>query len=878
MRLWLAAILLTVATVVVPSPADAAAAGRLLPTNGLMNLNDADDLLAGTVRLTSSVTVEIGSGNVAWGQTSLGDQPARLLYSLKWVEELVREHRRTGNDRYLDRAVELVLDFAADNPVGGGPDPADAWYPMFAGQRTTAIACVAAVTNHAGIDSAFATHAQWLSGQVDGLRASNQAIDPHLGLLMGGCDLGVASWRIQARRRVCTPHQRHDRCRRCSPGAGARLRPLRLGPVGCRRGAVGLVRIDPSTRDSGSPRCIAGMAGLDWRAGRYDDADRRLVPNDRDPDAIGFADCLHGAGRYYGDAPNGTVKVFDGGYITGRDTWANLSSSTYWTLRFGPGRYLHGHEDHTAVTFWVDGHEVLVDSGHGGYADAEFRLALMGPESHNVLMLPGIDFRIRRDTELVRSQSGSGWRFDEVRDDVFAKQDNRLIHAPRTRGVLVLPDDGVMVVQDHASRTTSGLFEQLWHLVPGANVVSSTRSRIVPRHPSGAADIHVIQVPLPGQVLPYGSTSVIEGQTDPVLGWVSDSAGHRETAPVIRMRRVGTETRMITVITTTPVGSSVSAAARTAATGWAVDLDVAGTSRTLGIAVDGSMRIGEYKPAGDVVPVSPARVFESRSVAGSGTVDGLSAGGGRVGAGSTTEIQVTERGEVPGGAVAAMLNVTAVLPSAAGFITVYDCASEVPIASNVNYVAGQVVPNSVLAKLTDTGKICVYSLAETDLVVDVNGYVPADASPVPVSPARVFESRSVAGSGTVDGLSAGGGQRWCRVDDRDSGHRARRGAWWCRCGDVERHGGVAVGCRFHHGVRLCVGGPDRLERQLCGWPGCSELGAGQAHRLGQDLCLFTRRDGPRRRRERLRACRCFAGSGVAGEGVRVAQCCGIGDR
>ena len=243
-----------------------------------------------------------------------------------------------------------------------------------------------------------------------------------------------------------------------------------------------------------------------------------------------------------------------------------------------------------------------------------------------------------------------------------------------------------------------------------------------------------------------------------MLGWVSDSAGHRETAPVIRMRRVGTETRMITVITTTPVGSSVSAAARTAATGWAVDLDVAGTSRTLGIAVDGSMRIGEYEPAGDVVPVSPARVFESRSVAGSGTVDGLSAGGGRVGAGSTTEIQVTERGEVPGGAVAAMLNVTAVLPSAAGFITVYDCASEVPIASNVNYVAGQVVPNSVLAKLTDSGKICVYSLAETDLVVDVNGYVPADASPVPVSPARVFESRSVAGSGTVDGLSAGGGR------------------------------------------------------------------------------------------------------------------------
>ena len=493
MRLWLAAILLTVATVVVPSPADAAAADGCLPTNGLMNLNDADDLLAGTVRLTSSVTVEIGSGNVAWGQTSLGDQPARLLYSLKWVEELVREHRRTGNDRYLDRAVELVLDFAADNPVGGGPDPADAWYPMFAGQRTTAIACVAAVTNHAGIDSAFATHAQWLSGQVDGLRAWNQAIDPHLGLLMGGCDLGVASWRIQARDGFARlirgmidvdgvlPEQ--------APGYGLFVWD-RWGVVEAQLASCGLTPPPeiPGRRDA-LLEWLAWMSAPDGTTTPTGDSYRTTEP----PTPSGSPTAYTVPGGTTGTPPNGTVKVFDGGYITGRDTWANLSSSTYWTLRFGPGRYLHGHEDHTAVTFWVDGHEVLVDSGHGGYADAEFRLALMGPESHNVLMLPGIDFRIRRDTELVRSQSGSGWRFDEVRDDVFAKQDNRLIHAPRTRGVLVLPDDGVMVVQDRASRTTSGLFEQLWHLVPGANVVSSTRSRIVaatslgrrrhPRHP-----------------------------------------------------------------------------------------------------------------------------------------------------------------------------------------------------------------------------------------------------------------------------------------------------------------------------------------------------------------------------------------------------------
>ena len=53
----------------------------------------------------------------------------------------------------------------------------------------------------------------------------------------------------------------------------------------------------------------------------------------------------------------------------------------------------------------------------------------------------------------------------------------------------------------------------------------------------------------------------------------------------------------------------------------------------------------------------------------------------------------------------------------------FDCTAQVPNASNVNYVAGQVVSNAVLAKLTPNGKVCIYSLAETDLVIDVNGYV-----------------------------------------------------------------------------------------------------------------------------------------------------------
>lgn len=87
-----------------------------------------------------------------------------------------------------------------------------------------------------------------------------------------------------------------------------------------------------------------------------------------------------------------------------------------------------------------------------------------------------------------------------------------------------------------------------------------------------------------------------------------------------------------------------------------------------------------------------------------------------------SEVQITGRAGVPAGASAAMLNVSAVGPSRNGFLTVFDCTPKIPNASNVNFVAGQTVPNAVLAKLTSSGEVCVYSFAETDLVIDVNAY------------------------------------------------------------------------------------------------------------------------------------------------------------
>ncbi len=54
----------------------------------------------------------------------------------------------------------------------------------------------------------------------------------------------------------------------------------------------------------------------------------------------------------------------------------------------------------------------------------------------------------------------------------------------------------------------------------------------------------------------------------------------------------------------------------------------------------------------------------------------------------------------------------------------FPCGTTPPNAANVNYIGGDVAANAVLAKIGDGGKICVFTLAETDLIIDVNGYVP----------------------------------------------------------------------------------------------------------------------------------------------------------
>ncbi|MCU1396661.1 MAG: hypothetical protein JWM34_5089 [Ilumatobacteraceae bacterium] len=129
---------------------------------------------------------------------------------------------------------------------------------------------------------------------------------------------------------------------------------------------------------------------------------------------------------------------------------------------------------------------------------------------------------------------------------------------------------------------------------------------------------------------------------------------------------------------------------------------------------------GYFPATTGYVALDPARLLDTRL--GAVTVDGRSAGAGPQPTGSVTIVSVAGRGGVPGAATTAVLNVTVTEPTGSGYVTVYPCGIDPPLASNLNFSAGQTIPNAVVTAVGANGSICIYNSQPTQLIADVTGY------------------------------------------------------------------------------------------------------------------------------------------------------------
>ncbi len=148
-------------------------------------------------------------------------------------------------------------------------------------------------------------------------------------------------------------------------------------------------------------------------------------------------------------------------------------------------------------------------------------------------------------------------------------------------------------------------------------------------------------------------------------------------------------------------------------------------------------------PSGPVFTgLTPARLMDTRN---SATVDGRFQNTGKVGPKSFKELQVLGRGGIPASAAAVgslVLNVTATETTDSSYLTVWPKGFTQPNASNLNWAAGETVPNMVIVPVPSDGLLAFYNSAGmAHLVVDVLGWFPKGPAFTGLPPARLMDTR-----------------------------------------------------------------------------------------------------------------------------------------
>ena len=212
----------------------------------------------------------------------------------------------------------------------------------------------------------------------------------------------------------------------------------------------------------------------------------------------------------------------------------------------------------------------------------------------------------------------------------------------------------------------------------------------------------------------------------------------------------------ITVGTITPVSDAQVKVAVTVAGGATSGLRTLTLNKAGGISSAFAGAVDVETTRGELHPLSPARILDTRTGVG-----------GRLGALGPTgsyDLTVTGVGGVPASGVdSVIVNVTATASTTGGYLTVHPTGAARPNASNLNFAAGSTVPNLVTAKVGTGGRITIYNdSGSTHVIGDVVGWYGTAAAGggsrfAPITPTRVYDSRfDPAGpfwGGEPDGIS-----------------------------------------------------------------------------------------------------------------------------
>lgn len=222
------------------------------------------------------------------------------------------------------------------------------------------------------------------------------------------------------------------------------------------------------------------------------------------------------------------VAVYDGGFVFGRSGFGNsrpVVNESYYTIRFGPQRIIHGHNDHLSMTYWNAGRPVIVDPGHIGYTPGPERNYVRSHDAHNVPVIVGEKHDWSAHTYLRDHTIADSWQQFELEDTGYK-------NFQRKRSMF-FSDCGPFVVLDDIKgngEVDPRYITQRWNISPEFELVSAKSEVVLFKSRRDGTKLHLIRYLISGSDKLHGQTALDlhHGDNVEMLGFVTQ---HEKLAP-----------------------------------------------------------------------------------------------------------------------------------------------------------------------------------------------------------------------------------------------------------------------------------------------------------------------------------------------------------
>lgn len=443
-----------------------------------------------------------------WTAPPVSDPSWQMHFrGLMWMPALAQRAYDDQQQQSLDALVQQVVTFEQQDPDPG--TSAAGWDEGTSLRRLQALTCVYALTQDQRLVPSMRSAAAVLLGPryygPPYRPVHNHGLMANLFLVQAADALGVPSWKSQALARL------------------AHEAPLAFSPSGVTweqssEYQQALISMWSNARDvlEASPGTEGTVAMLTTSLQRARTALSWMTEPDGDLVQIGDSDQVPGLPGSPTWRP-GAFRDPSAGWVMGRWSWSD-PKTTYYTVRFGPARRAHGHQDRGGVTFTTSGVRVLVGAGRFDYdARSPWNAYQLSAAAQNTAVSTTGRLNTRATVSLASSKVQSRAHAWLLRDSLYGRAHSRDVNVNAATRTMRVTD----------TFAGSAAFLQNWTLDPAWRLKRSSATSLTFTHPSG----RTLTVSTTGRV-----SALPHGLTRPIAGWHFPTFRSRQQAYTIIIR------------------------------------------------------------------------------------------------------------------------------------------------------------------------------------------------------------------------------------------------------------------------------------------------------------------------------------------------------